>query len=166
MKLSLYQIESEYLEIAEQLQDSGGELTPDLELSLAINKDQLQVKSAGYAYVIKETEAEIKTIDSEIERLNGLKTVRKNSIERLRHAVKSAMELYGIEKIESNLIKITIAKNPASLVIDNESLIPAKFKKKENVITVLKKDITEALKAGQKVKGAYLETDKTNLRIK
>lgn len=166
MKLSLYQIEAEYLQIAEQLQESFGELTPELELSLAINKEQLEVKSAGYAYVIKETESEIDIIDKEIERLTSLKSQRQKSIDRLKTSVKSAMELYGVEKIVSNLITITLAKNPASTVIEDESLIPSKYKKKETKISVIKADVTNALKAGLKVKGARLETGKTNLRIK
>jgi archaellum component FlaG (FlaF/FlaG flagellin family) len=165
MKLSLYTIEAEYLQIAEELQNNGGELTEELELALTINKDQLQVKSAGYAFVIKETESEILTIDNEIDRLNKMKSVRNNAIERLKNAVKSAMELYGVEKIESNTIKIILAKSPASVVIDDESKIPAKYKKKEVKISLLKKEIGNDLKAGLKVKGASLETEKKNLRI-
>lgn len=165
MKLSLYQIESEYLEIAELLQENGGELTEDIETKLLINKDQLQVKSAGYAYVIKETEAEIKSIDDEIERLNKMKLARSNSIDRLKSAVKSAMELYGVEKIESNLIKITLAKSPASVSIDDENLIQPKYKKKEIKISILKKEILNDLNAGLKVKGASLISDRKNIRI-
>ena len=165
MKVSLYTIETEYLQMADALIENGGELTPELELSLAINKDQLQVKSAGYAFVIKDKDAEIAAIDTEIERLNKLKSVRVNAKERLKDAIKTAMELYGIEKIESNTIRITLAKSAPSVVIEDESLIPEKYKRTETKTTISKKDISNDLKAGEKIKGCYLETNNKNLRI-
>lgn len=165
MKVSLYQIESEYQEIADELMENGGELTPELELSLAINKEQLQVKSAGYAFVIKDKDAEIEAIDKEIERLNKLKTVRENAKQRLKDAIKNAMVLYGVEKIESNTIRITLAKSAPSVLIEDEKLIPKKYTKTETKTSILKKEIANDLKAGLKVKGASLITDNKSLRI-
>ena len=165
MNLNLYQIESEYLQLADTLIENGGELTEELELALLINKEQLQVKSAGYAFVIKDKQAENDYIDKEIERLTNLKKVRVNAIERLKTSIKQAMELYDIEKIESNTITITLAKSPASVLIENEDLIPKKYLQKETVTKVLKKEISNDLKAGLKIKGASLVTDNKNLRI-
>lgn len=165
MKLSLYTIEKEYLQIADALIENGGELTEELELALLINKEQLQVKSAGYAFVIKDKQAEIEAIDKEIERLTNLKKVRDNAIERLKTSIKQAMEMYGVEKIESNTITITLAKSPASVLIEDESLIPEFYIKSEVKKSILKKEIANDLKAGLEVKGASLITDKKNLRI-
>lgn len=165
MKVSLYTIENEYQKIADELMENGGELTPEIELALSINKYQLQGKSAGYAFVIKDKDAEIEAIDKEIERLSKLKQSRVNTKERLKNAIKSAMELYGIEKIESNTIRITLAKSAPSVVIEDESLIPKKYKKTETKTSVLKKEISNDLKAGAKIKGAYLETNNKNIRI-
>ena len=165
MKLSLYTIETEYLQMADALIENGGELSEEMELALIINKEQLQVKAAGYAFVIKDKDAEIESIDKEIERLNKLKDVRINAKERLKTAIKSAMILYGVEKIESNTIRITLAKTAASVSIDDEKLIPKKYMKTETKTSILKKEIANDLKAGLKVKGASLITDNKSLRI-
>ena len=44
MKLTIYQIEQSYNQLAEELIENGGELTPSLEEALAITEEQLQNK--------------------------------------------------------------------------------------------------------------------------
>lgn len=165
--LNLYNIEREYLEIANQLIEAGGEVTPELEQALAINKENLQVKSAKYAYVTKSLNDEVDLIDKEIERLTELKNKRIKGIEVLKDRVKTAMDLYGIKKIESNNIKLMLVRTKPVVVIENENDIPKKFKPKKTVITypVDKKAIKEAIDAGLKVKGAVLKENET-LQIK
>lgn len=164
MKVSLFQIEQEYINIAEQLIETQGELTPELEQALAINKDQLAVKSAGYGFVVKQANHDITAIDSEIKRLQALKKSREKMIERLEGAVKSAMELYGYEKLESNTLKISLTKSTET-IIENPDLIPRKYKTKEITYKISKADIKNDLNAGKKVKGAYL-LNKKNIQFK
>ena len=165
MKLSLYTIETEHLQMADALIENGGELSPEMETMLLINKEQLQVKAAGYAFVIKDKDAEIEAIDKEIERLNGLKKVRENAKQRLKDAIKNAMQLYGVDKIESNTITITLAKVAPSVSIEDEDLIPILYKKSEVKTSILKREIANDLKAGCNVPGASLITDNKSLRI-
>ena len=164
MSKSIYNIEREYLEIAEILQDNGGELTEELETALAINKDELSVKAANYGYVIKSILDSNDSIDSELARLTALKTAGTKSIDRLKHAVHTAMDLYGIEEIKMNNIKINFRKS-TSVVIENEGLIPLLYQKEEVKTTIKKKEVGDALKAGIEVPGASLLNNK-NLQIK
>jgi len=53
---SLFEIGNEYLEIYRFLEDNGGEITPEIETALAINKSNLQEKSQNYISLIKEIE--------------------------------------------------------------------------------------------------------------
>ena len=99
MKKSLYNIEEEYLKIANQLED--GELSPELETALAINQSELQGKAVAYAYVIKDSEDTVSVIDAEIKRLQGLKKTEQNKVTRLKETISNAMELYGITEIKS-----------------------------------------------------------------
>ena len=64
MKKSLYNIEKEYLDIANQLED--GELSEELEQALTINQAELQGKAVAYAYVIKESDDTVSAIDAEL----------------------------------------------------------------------------------------------------
>ena len=80
--LNIYQIEKEYLEFANQLIESGGECSPELELQLTINQEQLEQKARGYGFVVKQMESDVSIIDAEIKRLGELKKARLKTIER------------------------------------------------------------------------------------
>lgn len=164
MKLSLYSIEAEYLQLAEILKDNGGELTEELEQALTINKENLTTKATNYAFVIKDMQHESNILDAEIKRLQGMKKVRNNSVERLEFAIDNAMKLYGVEEILLPNLKINFRKS-TSVKITDSAVLPKKFIKKKTTESVDVASISAALKAGEKVKGAELSTNQ-NLQIK
>ena len=45
MEKSLYNINNEYLELINKVENLEGELTPELENALTINKSELEIKS-------------------------------------------------------------------------------------------------------------------------
>jgi hypothetical protein len=157
---SMYQISSEALNIASALED--GELSPELELSLRINQTELQEKGINYAYVIKESEETIECIDKEIKRLQEAKKVQSNKVERLKETLVNAMNIYGIEKIESALIKISIRKSESVEISEG---LPLKYQTVKTVYTPDKTRIKNAIKSGENVLGATLQTN-YNLQIK
>jgi hypothetical protein len=162
--LNIYQIEKEYLELANQLIESGGECTPELELQLTINQEQLEQKARGYGFVVKQMESDVSIIDAEIERLKGLKKSREKTIERLETTVSNAMQLYQINKLETPTLKISFRKSE-SVEIDNEAEIPAQFLKEKTTYTIDKTAIKEAIKKGEVVIGARLQINQ-NIQIK
>lgn len=164
MKLNLYNIQLQYQVLADTLMDNGGEVTPELEEALLINKQDLDVKAAQYALIIKDVDHEINALKSEIERLNAMEKSRVKTSERLKNTIKSAMELYGIEEIKTDNLKISFRKS-TSVEIEDEELIPSLFKEEVTTIKINKKEIGEVLKAGQAVSGASLKHNK-NLQIK
>lgn len=165
MSLNLYQIENEYRSIAQRLMDADGELTPELEESLAINKDQLQVKSQGYAMVIKEAEYELQIIEGEIKRLLDLQDKRNALVSKLKERITDAMDLYEISEIVTPLIKISFRKSE-SVEIDDLDLIPSEYKViPEAKPRADKKAIKDAIKNGIDIQGAYIQQNKS-LQIK
>ena len=56
---SLFDIEQEYLELMSDIEDVEGELTPELEKRLEINKDDFETKMSNYRYMVKAQEADI-----------------------------------------------------------------------------------------------------------
>jgi hypothetical protein len=159
---SIYQLTTEALEIASLLEEN--ELTPEIEQALVINQDELKEKALNYAYVIRSFEDDVTSIDNEIKRLRALKEAKTNSIERLKESISTAMNIYGIEKVESPLLKLSFRKSEA-VEITNEEVLPMSFKTEKVTYTPNKVKIKEAIKNGETVFGAILQIN-SNLQIK
>lgn len=164
MKKSLYNIEKEYLEIANQLED--GELSQELETALAINEKELQGKAIAYAYVIKDSEDTVTAIDAEIKRLQGLKKTEQNKSKRLKDTIQNAMELYGITEIKTETLKLNFRRSEGVVCTDSNVGIPMRLS--TIVPEVVKPNLTaikSAIKSGEVVTGFELE-ERYNLQIK
>lgn len=164
MKLSLYQIEKDYITLAEQLIEAGGEVTDELSEALAINQQNLETKGTNYGFIVKQMESEVDIIDGEIARLTALKKSRNKSIDRLKETLSQAMELYGIEEIKSPVLKINFRKSE-SVEIENEALLPEIYMVEKITKQADKAMIKEALKQGNEVAGAFMKQNK-NIQIK
>lgn len=162
--MNIYQIQNEYQLLINQVIELEGEITPEIELSLAINKEQLQEKGINYAYVIKQVDADCEAIDLEIKRLNAMKKVRTNLADRLKNTISSAMQLFEVEEIKTPLIKLNF-RNSESVEITNEFQLDERFKVTKTVTTPDKKAIKDAIKNGELVEGATISYNK-NLQIK
>lgn len=156
MNKSIYQIENEYRLLAENLIESGGELTPEIESQLQISKADLQNKSVSYSFVIKQLESDISQIDAEIKRLNDLKKARSKTVEKLEETLKDAMVLFDIQKIETPLVNISL-RNSESVEVLHLALLSEEYKKCSTPVWSADKiKIKEAIKAGEAVEGAIL----------
>lgn len=164
MKKSLYNIEQEYLEIANQLED--GELSEELEQSLAINERELQGKAIAYAYVIKEADDTVSVIDAEIKRLQALKKTEQNKAQRLKETISNAMELYGITEIKTEILKLNFRRSEGVICTDESVSVPSEFATvvpetiKPNLVA-----IKAAIKEGREVAGFEIE-ERYSLQIK
>lgn len=158
MEKSLFQIENEFAELANQLIENEGELTPELEKSLRITQQELKHKAGGYSKVIKQINAEVSIIDAEIKRLQSLKKTRKNAIDRLKNSLTNAMQTFDIASLETPLTKITFRKSKSVEYEDVEKL-PAEC------IIIEKKVSKTALKSlleqGEKIEGAKIVENKS-----
>ena len=164
MKLSLYEIQNDYLHIVDSLLNNEGELTPELEAEQQINKEQLQTKGVCYGFVVKELEGNIDLIDLEIERLNKLKKRCNTNIDKLKTNLSTAMQVFEIDEIKTPLIKINFRKSE-SVEIDNLAQLDQKFMVEKVTILPSRTMIKDAIKAGEEVEGARLVTNK-NIQIK
>lgn len=162
--MNIYQIQNEYQLLINSIIENDGEITPEQELALTINKDQLQSKSESYAYVIKQMDAECDIIDLEIKRLQQAKKVRENAVDRLKATLFSAMYLFKVTEIKTPLIKINFRKSESVVVYDTNSL-PQMFKTIKVTETPDKAKIKDAIKSGETVIGAELVINQ-NIQIK
>lgn len=164
--LSLYKITNSFAELMSKAEE--GELTEEeynqIGEELAV---QLQAKSTNIIGYYQNENALVEAIDTQIKRLQELKKVKKNGIDRYKQYVKENMERLGISKIETELGTLSIAKSPISVEIVNEDLLPSEYK--EEVVTVKpnKKKISDNFKVtGEIPEGVIIHADNTNLRIK
>ena len=158
--MNLYQIKNEYLTLASQLEQ--GELTPEIEQQLQINEEQLKEKAINYGYVIRSFEYDNDVIDAEIKRLKQLKEQKENAIDKLKNAVSDAIQLYGIEKIDSPTLKLSFRKSESIEVSDN---LDKKYLIEKITMQPDKQAIKKDIKDGKQVEGALLVTN-YNIQIK
>jgi hypothetical protein len=164
MKVALYQIEQEYLNIVQSIIDAGGEITEEQETALSISKEQLQNKGVCYGFIVKELEGNIDLIDLEIKRLQALKKPLVNSIDRLKNNLTQAMQMFDVTELKTPLLKINFRKSESIEVTDID-LLDADFVKTTITKAADKIAIKEAIKAEIPVRGAVLITN-YNLQIK
>ncbi len=161
---NIYNITTEFLQLEAELIENGGELTPELEQSLIINKDELQHKSIQYGYVIKSLTDNVDAIDNEIKRLQAIKKTNENAIDRLKDTLSNAMKLYDIPELKTPTLKINFRKSEQVIVHDVNSL-PQMFKTIKVTEQPDKIKIKEAIKSGEDVIGCELVTIQ-NIQIK
>jgi hypothetical protein len=164
MKIALYQIEQEYMLLADEIINNEGELTLDLEQRLTINQSQLETKGKAYGYVIKDIESEIDVIDSEIKRLTALKKQRVNAVDKLKTSLSDAMQLFDLTEIKTPTLKINFRKSE-SVEVENINLLDTVYITSKEVRTPDKESIKIAIKNGLEVTGATLKQN-LNLQIK
>jgi hypothetical protein len=162
--MNIYKIQAEYQMLVNELIENGGEITPELELALQINKDNFHSKSENYAYITKHFDGEMDIIDNEIKRLQQAKRSREKTIERLKATIEMAMKTFEIDKIETPLIKISF-RNSESVEVTDVNELPNEFKTIKVTETADKYKIKDALKSGMFISGCSIKTNR-NLQIK
>tara|TARA_R110000868_G_scaffold208033_3_gene457240 strand:- start:418 stop:912 length:495 start_codon:yes stop_codon:yes gene_type:complete len=164
MSNSIFNIGNELQTIINQIIESGGEVNEETENALIIKEGELQNKSQSYGYLIKSMEYDVNTIDSEINRLEGLKRVRNNTIKRLKTVLSDSMQQFEVEELKTATLKINFRKSQTVEILD-EDLIPKEFKTVKVTTSISKAEIKKAIKNGELVVGADL-IDHKNIQIK
>ncbi len=160
--MNLYEITREALELASLLETE--ELTPELEEMLVINQEQLQAKAGNYAKVIANIQGDMDAIDAEIKRLKAMKESKERVIDRLKEAVKNAMLVSGIDKIQSPLFSLSLRRSE-SVEVNLPEALPLDWQVKKVTITADKVGIKQAIKEGHSITGARI-IENFSLQIK
>ena len=123
--MNIWQIQQELLDTFNELEENGGELTPELEDKLNITQSEFKNKIENYLYVIKQTESDINACDAEAKRLNALKKSKQNTIDRIKSVMAKAIEQFGDENksgnkfIDLGTAKITVRTSDKVIVNDD-----------------------------------------------
>ena len=93
--MNLYNLQAELLSIFAELEENGGELTPELEKQLEINQQDCKQQVKNFVDYSKMMSDDITAIDKEIARLTALKKDKNLIIERVAKIVINAIETFG-----------------------------------------------------------------------
>jgi Siphovirus Gp157 len=163
---SLYELVGDRLALQNKLEelDFDAETIAD---TLEGDSLAIQAKIESYAFVIRNMEALPDVIKAEEKRLAERRKAIEKRVESIKDWLFVNMQTAGISKIESPVFTISLQNNPASVVIDDESLIPADYFVQPDppAPSLSKALIKQAIADGYTVAGAHVE-QKQRLVIK
>jgi len=181
---SMYHIRAEHLGLLKEIEETEGELTPEIEQALVLTEEEFEDKAVSYGFVVKSFEDVEEILTKEIKRLTDLKAKAGKRAEAFKNRLDEAMRQFGIEKITTPSLTLSYRKsNPVELAEDFEEnflknvtiAVEAREGAPAGIInlheffdiklTASKKRIGDALKTGLKIPGAST-IEKKNLQIK
>jgi hypothetical protein len=164
--LNLFQLSTKYIEALDFLTD------PEMDLPIEAINDTLEGlsgvledKAINLAKFLRNLEATAEAIKEAEADMAKRRKAFENRVKWLKSYLKDSMENTGITKIECPFFKLSILKNPVSVEVFDENLIPEQFKEPVTTWKIDKNAIKEALKNGETVAGAVL-LNGTRLSIK
>ena len=138
-----------------ELEETGGELTPEMEVALEITQKNLQEKCTNYIHYINRLKTEIGEAKIYKAKVDHYIKMKSNTIARLEKNLHTAVENFG--PIEADFSQISYRKS-TRVVVDNPDKIPNRFKTVKQDFSLNLKEIKEAIVSGAKVDGAHIET--------
>ena len=120
------------------------------------NEDNLLAKAEAYGATISEYDAQAEACAAEIKRLMAYKKTCENVSKRMRERLSDAMHTFDKDKLTAGTFRFSFRKS-TSVLVEDETIIPKEFFKVEP--TLKKKELLDALKAGELIAGASLATN-------
>ena len=156
--LRLYPIADDYLTALEalaELDDLPAEAIADTLEGLS---GTCQDQAAHVAAYLRTLDAEAAAIADARQAMERREEALRRHAGRLRDYLKNQMERTGIARVQNPWVSVRVQPNPPSVVIEDETMVPDRFKQPVTTLKLLKSDIARALKAGEPVFGAHLQT--------
>ena len=164
MEKSLYKIDRDLMTLLEAIAEQEGEITPEQDEQLAINRYELETKAVDYSIAILQLNAWVEIADKEAKRVTAIKNAYKKTAETLKQRIADAMERYDIREVKDATIKVSLRKS-VQTIIDDLDQVPKQYKTVKVETTPYKTAIKKAIQEGEIIEGAHLE-EKNNLQIK
>jgi hypothetical protein len=159
---SLFAIQQDYLQIINELEDNGGELTDEISQALAITRDDLAVKAQNYHAIMSNLEADIAQAEAEIKRIQQYAKAKQAVYDRMYAALLQALLLFGeedkkgIKRLEVGTLRLSTRRSESTAVESIEAL-PEQYKRVKTVVEADKTAIKKALQEGVEVPGCSIE---------
>ena len=151
---TIYQLTDDILFIQKMIEEG----VPEEAFAEALAKfdGELTAKLEGYAMVIKNIESDIEGLKAEEKRLAERRKAMENAVKRMKENMQYSMVATGQLKVKGEKFNFTVQKNPPSLKVLDENLIPQDFITVEEVKIIDKKAILAELKNGAELAGVEI----------
>lgn len=160
----LYELTEMYQNIWDLIGDDEVDLEA-LEKALKDIEDNIEIKAENTAKLIKGIDADVEVIKAEEKRLADRRKVLENKKEGIKTYLENHLRIMEIDKVKTPLFTVALQKNPPSVNILDEKLIPKDYIKTVTTTSISKKDLLEDLKQGLIIDGVELKQTKS-LRIR
>ena len=129
-------------------------------------KDLVLKNQNNLMNILLSIEDEIYKLKSQEREISSKRKYLETQYATLKEKIKLVLEENEISKIETESGKLSIRKNPISVEIIDESLIPNKYKKLIQTIQIDKKEIINDFKeTGELIEGVKINSQNTSLQI-
>ena len=155
--ITLYQISEDQRALIAMLEETGGELTPELEEALAITEANFVTKAENYGKAILHYKQLVAAAKAETDRIKAIQKTCENAIARMEERLRDAMILFDKPKVEMATLKLSLRKSER-VVIDDENNLPADCIVVKTEVS--KTEVKRHLKAGETI-GAHLEENQS-----
>lgn len=157
--MNLYELSTAFQQV--QNMDLDPEVMQD---TLDSIEDAIENKAENIAKLIRNLESDVAAYKEEEDRLKTKRQATENKVKWLKTYLEDNMKLTGKTKFKSGMFNFSIQKNPASVNITDEKVIPEEFLIQQPP-KVDKTSLKEILKRGIEVPGAELKQTE-GLRIR
>ena len=142
MGKSIFDIDKELYALYDEIEEAGGEITPEMEEKLEINGQEMTNKIKNITNFINNLNADILAIKSETDRLAKLKKSKDNTITGLTKLVLFAINNYGTEDKKG---KKWIDWGTGKVGVRKSTSVELDDKKIENLVDVLKTTVVNGI---------------------
>ncbi len=164
MSFKLYELTEMYQNIWDLVADEEVDLDT-LETALSQVEDNLETKAESMAKLVKGIDGDVTALKEEENRLAKRRKALENKQEGIKQYLEYQLKAMNIDKVKTPLFTVSLQRNPPSVNIIDENLIPEQYKKTVTTTSIVKKDILDALKLGELIEGAEIKQGKS-LRIR
>ena len=142
MGKSIFDIDKELYALYNEIEEAGGEITPEIEEKLELNGQEMTNKVKSITNYINKLKADILAIKSETDRLAKLKKSKENTITGLTNLVLFAIKNYGTEDKKG---KKWIDWGTGKVGVRKSTSVELDDKKIENLVDVLKTTVVNGI---------------------
>jgi hypothetical protein len=142
MGKSIFDIDRELYTLYEEIEEAGGEITPEMEKKLELNGQEMTNKVKSITNYINKLKADLLAIKSETDRLAKLKKSKDNTITGLTNLVLFAIRNYGTEDKKG---KKWIDWGTGKVGVRKSTTVELDDKKIENLVDVLKTTVVNGI---------------------
>ena len=156
--LSVFGITQEIHALDEILAQSHGEVDESYEkLSVEI-ENFLSLKTDNCVGYVEFENSQIDLARKKISELQDFIRVKQNKLKRFEDYIRDCIERTGRSSFDGELHQIKLRKPAQKVIIKDQDKIPFEYIDVQEVVSVKKKEIKDALKHGEIIEGAELET--------